>query len=373
MEQNEMQDNIYQNGEQNIVAPTEEKAEEFFFANGVKNESFIKDNLRKVGILVVFLNIFYPIGWHYKQWKAIKQNNEEYKNISPFWRGLFYPIFSFQLTKIIKDLFEIKKDTDLRTITDEEELKKVKKEHKIVLAPWPYVIFISIVFTLAFMFSPDTALDKLLGVIAWALIFYPIFFMQRAINYIMPKETNEKVFSLSDLLGAPFFALLLAFFLFSLATGNDCFETEGKTLKNTCDNYSFTFPFETDELFIGTDQGGNFTAFCQAEKKGNNEGNSICLTGAYVDTGFDFKQDTFSKNFSKTTFITSSKTGEYNGNTAYCFSGTPKDNPLGPIGNVCVMRVKNKPELLFSVLDSSEESNMPLENLEKLLESYRNL
>ena len=369
MEQNGMQDNIYQNGEQNIVAPTEEKAEEFFFANGVKNESFIKDNLRKVGILVVFLNIFYPIGWHYKQWKAIKQNNEEYKNISPFWRGLFYPIFSFQLTKIIKDLFEIKKDTDLRTITDEEELKKVKKEHRIVLAPWPYVIFISIVFTLAFMFSPDTNLDKLLGVIAWASIFYPIFFMQRAINYIMPKETKEKVFSLSDLLGAPFFALLLAFFIFSLgllSVLNDCFETEGKTIKNTCDNYSFTFPFETDELFTATSE-DEILYLCQAEKKENIEGNAICLTEIEYPEEHPFNFENMTKELEQKEEILYKKAQTYNGNPACCFIIKGKSFPEP----FCFIQIKDNPKYGIHISANPEESEIPLEKLEELMNSYK--
>ena len=80
-----------ENSENITPVSPEENKQEFFFANGVQNNSFIKDNLKKVGIFIVLLNIFYPIGWHYKQWKEIKKNNEEYKNISPFWRGVFYP------------------------------------------------------------------------------------------------------------------------------------------------------------------------------------------------------------------------------------------------------------------------------------------
>ena len=71
-------------------APTEEvQNQEIFFADSVANNSFVKESLTKIGILTFLFSIFYPIGYFYKQWKTIQKNNEIYKNISPFLRGLF--------------------------------------------------------------------------------------------------------------------------------------------------------------------------------------------------------------------------------------------------------------------------------------------
>ncbi len=353
----------------NTANMSEENKQEFFFANGVQNNSFVKDNLRKVGIFVVLLNIFYPIGWHYKQWKAIKNNNEEYKNISPFWRGVFYPFYAFKLTQIIKELFEIKKDIDLRTITDEEELKKVKKEHKINFAIWPYIIWGSILFLFIFYFSPDSDLDKLLGAIAWILIYLPIHNLQHAINYIMPKETKEKVFSLSDLLGVPFFALLLAFFFFGIG-GQSCLKVNGNTLKNTCENYSFSFPFGNNELFAVGDKFGN-KYICQAEDANNTEDNLVCIEGFYLDEQAPFDQNKIEQGIAVKMDIISKRTETYNGNLAYCFGAKSKENPTMTIQNICYIRMKEKPGLAFFISDVAKSKEMPFENLEKLMNSYK--
>lgn len=349
---------------------TEAQNQEIFFSSGVANNSFVKDNLTKIGFFVFLLNIFYPIGWHYKQWKAIKNNNEEYKNISPFWRGVFYPVYAFKLTKIIKELFEIKKDIDLRTITDEEELKKVKKEHKQIFAIWPYVIWISIIFLFMFYFSPDSDLDKLLGAIAWILIYLPIHNLQHAINYIMSKETKEKVFSLSDLLGVPFFALLLAFFLFGIR-GQSCFEVDGNTLKNTCENYSFTFPFENDEFFPSKDEFAN-DYICQAEDINNMQDNFICISEEHVDDNSKFNQKDFEKILSENANIIFEKAATYNENLAYCFTKS-KENPTTPNQNICYMKIKQKPQLIFYISDVSKNKEMPFKNLEEMMNSYKNL
>ena len=37
------------------------------------------------------------------------------------------------------------------------------------------------------------------------------------------------------------------------------------------------------------------------------------------------------------------------------------------------MRIKDKPELIFLAMDNPTESDIPFENLEKLLNSYKNL
>ena len=351
---------------------TEEQNQEIFFSSGVANNSFVKDNLTKIGFFVFLLNIFYPIGWHYKQWKAIKNNNEEYKNISPFWRGVFYPFYAFKLTKIIKELFEIKKDIDLRTITDEEELKKVKREHKQIFAIWPYVIWISIFFLIFFEFTPDNKdLDKILGAIAWFLIYLPMHYLQHAINYIMPKEAKEKSFSLSDLLGAPFFALLLAFFLFGIG-GQSCLKAEGNTLKDTCDNYSFTFPFSNNELFAAGDADSEDNYICQAEDANNMQDNLICIEGHYLDEQTaHFEQNTLEQGLSKETDIISKKTSTYNDNLTYCFVVKSKEKPEEPLQNICFMKIKDKQGLAFSILGVTHEKEMPFENLEKLMNSYK--
>jgi len=354
----------------NVANMPEENKQEFFFANGVRNDSFVKDNLTKIGFFVFLLNIFYPIGWHYKQWKAIKNNNEEYKNISPFWRGIFYPFYSFKLTKTIKELFEIKKDIDLRTITDEEELKKVKREHKQIFAIWPYVIWISIFFLIFFEFTPDNKdLDKILGAIAWFLIYLPMHYLQHAINYIMPKETKEKAFSFSDLLGAPFFALLLAFFFFGIG-GQSCFEVDGSTLKNTCDNFSFTYPFGDNEIFVVENKSGN-EYICQAQDANNTEDNLICIEGRYIDEQANFEQSTLEQGLAKEADIISKKTSTYNDNLTYCFSAKSKKDPTKPIQNLCLMRIKDKPGIVFGITGITHEKEMPFENLEKLMNSYK--
>ncbi len=360
-----------ENAENIIPVNPEENKQEFFVANGVKNDSFVKDNLRKVGIMTFLLTIFYPIGWHYKQWKAIKKNNEEYKNISPLWRGVFYPFYSFKLTQIIKELFEIKKDIDLRTITDEEELKKVKKQHNINFTILPYIIWGSIIFLFIFCFSPDTALDKLLGIIAWVLIYWPIHNLQYAINYILPKETKEKSFSLADLLGVPFLILFLAFLFFGIG-GQGCLETEGKTLKDTCDNYSFTFPFENEEIFPSDDD-SEHAYICQAEDVNNKKDNLVCLEGYFIDEQEPLEQNKLEQEIVKKMDIVSKKTATYKDSLAYCFAVKSKENSTNLVQNMCYMRIKDKPELVFFITDVSKSKEMPFENLEKLMNSYQNL
>ena len=82
----------------------ENQNNDVFVVNGVVNYSFVKESITKIAIFSFLFSVFYPIGYFYKQWKAIKKNNENYKNISPFWRGVFYPIYMFPFTKIVKSL-----------------------------------------------------------------------------------------------------------------------------------------------------------------------------------------------------------------------------------------------------------------------------
>ena len=121
-----------------------------FIVNGVANYSFIKESLVKIAIFSFIFSIFYPIGYFYKQWKEIKRNNESYKNISPFWRGIFYPIYIFPFTKIVKDLIAAKENIEFKKVTLSEEKTALRQEYKKLknLTVIPYVNLIAFVIAL---------------------------------------------------------------------------------------------------------------------------------------------------------------------------------------------------------------------------------
>ncbi len=341
----------------NTPTSPEENKQKIFTANGVKSDSFVKDNLWKVSVLVVFLNIFYPIGWHYKQWKAIKNNNEEYKKISPFWRGVFYPFYAFELIKILKALFEVKKNIDLQTITNEKELEEAKKIHKTSFAIWPFMIWASVIFLPIFYLSA-ASLEKLFGLIGFALIFWPISHLQGIINYILPKETEETTISFCDLLGAPFFALVLAFFMFGTFGGNSCGKINGQVFTNVCEQYSFTFPFKTEDFFILEEDG---TYILQEQDK-------RIVGFSQVDLGdTPFTLEDIEKKFPNLSesSLSDKFSKEFNENTAHCFYTfhvIKKNNERKNIRN-CFMQIKNDPDKTFHII-----AETPLNELQQMPE-----
>gem|GEM_PF-5224148 len=201
-----------------------------------------------------------------------------------------------------------------------------------------------------FYFSPDSDLDKLLGAIAWILIYLPIHNLQHAINYIMSKETKEKVFSLSDLLGVPFFALLLAFFFFGIG-GQRCLEVEGNTLKNTCEKYSLTFPLEgeiqTIRYFLC--QGNEENTICVGEMERENPNEPELTLDQLAEEEYNPVLDKFTK--------------QYANHTTHCFKEKDEEGYFYQ----CYMKIEEIPGLHLGFLAS--ENNF--DNLEKLMNSYK--
>lgn len=56
------------------------------------------------GKFIVFCLVtfgFYELYWHYRNWKYLKEHNEEYKNIWPIWRAIFAPIWYYSFLRAI--------------------------------------------------------------------------------------------------------------------------------------------------------------------------------------------------------------------------------------------------------------------------------
>ena len=350
----------------------EEHKQEFFVANGVRNDSFVKESNGKIGVLSFLFSIFYPIGYFYKQWKAIKKNNEEYKNISPFWRGVFYPFYAFQFTKILDNLLSIKKNKDFSNATNEEEKKKLENEYavfnkfysnsySIVIIP---IIVIGLILLNIFTdILPDsTSLRTGINVGVWMSISVTLGNLQKAINKILPQDHPKGKLTFSDFLGFLIMIIFLISILFIFTLFKDSWvEIKGNTLKNTDAKYSITFPFENQKI-IRADIG----YYCQNKSKED----YICamLIDEFTIT---FDRDTIAKQLEKShnVKVLSQKTSLYNDNLGYCFTTDKTEPKLS-----CFMQFKEEPKSGIIIIQNFQDNKEnPFENLEKMMNSYQKI
>ena len=339
----------------------ESKNNGIFIVNGVANHSFVKDSLTKVAIFCLFLSVFYPIGWFYKQWKEIKKNNESYKNISPFWRGVFYPIYIFPFTKIVNELLKAKKAEELKSENLEEKEKtdseaEYKKLDGVTAAPYLILIAIAILVVLGFLFD----INVRIGGTIFALVITSLSFLQSAINKILPEDHQRKeTLSAADFLCIPFFGLFIfALLVASVFSALTCFEAEGNVLKNTCDNYSVTFP-SNGEIF--TPEPSKYFMYCQDNES---KKESLCVVEGNFDKPEDFNMETLSKQHTPTNKVTK----EYANNTTHCISETVEGEGYY---NTCYMKIERETPVYLIFVRSAENSN--IETLEALMNSYKDL
>ncbi len=336
-----------------------ENNNDVFIVNGVANYSFVKESTTKISILSLLFSIFYPVGYFYKQWKEIKKNNESYKNISPFWRGILYPIYMFPFTKIVQDLITQKENIDLKSETlSAEERNNLKTEYQKInkLTPIPYIYLILILIT--FMIAFLKILKGGSAVVIWFIVSMSLTLIQKAINKILPSNHPKgKVLTFGDFLAVPVIAVILLFPIFFHATqAAMCFKIEGNILKNTCENYSFTFPLDTKIQFRSE-------SFCQA-----NQQEQLCFQRVVFDNPANFNLETLADGEPKTNIIMDKFSKQYSGNTTHCFK---ERIPNGPYYNVCIMKIEKQKPIYFAFWDYSFTVSM--ENLEKLMNSYKNL
>lgn len=350
--------------------PTAEvQNQDIFVADGVANNSFVKDSNTKIGILTLLFGIFYPIGYFYKQWKAIKLTNEKYKNISPFWRGLFYPFYAFKFTKILDNLLTIKKEISLKNATSEEEKEKIEAQYSgfkqfycyaYFIAFLPLAIFMLILLSLFADFSPSTSIGT--G-ISFAMIF-TLCNLQKGINKVLPENHPKKSLSFSDFLGIPVGGILFITFIFSIFIFTDPhIKIKGNILTDKSDKYSITFPFENQKVVR---RGIEF--YCQNKPGSTSKKDFICAETIPVTSPFEKEAIIKELEEQDNVKVISSKTALYNDNLGYCFS-VEKDYPYK---NICIMKFKDNPKNGIYVTSQKDE-DVPFENLEKILNSYQKL
>ena len=344
----------------NVINMPEENKQEFFVADGVANNSFVKESYIKIFILSLLFSVFYPIGYFYKQWKEIKKNNEKYKNISPFWRGVFYPIFAFKFTKILDNLLTIKKNMDFSGATNEEEKKQLEKEYTIfnkfysnsyIMAIIPLVVIILVVINI------PNSLRRSIGTGMGAAVWLLLYNLQKAIDKISPQDHPKGKLTFSDFLGLP---TMITFFII-ISFMFPCIKIKGNTYIDTCNNYSITFPFDNNLIYREKDINSIYRT-CQKEREESL--NNICFSGIEFKENNTFTLAKTNEELSKKTTIVSQQTGEYNGNTAYCFTLKNLESEV----YLCYMLVKDKPKYLFVFAANKE---IPFENLEKMMNSYK--
>ena len=294
-----------------------------FVVNGVANYSFVKGSSNNTSTLSSLLGMFYKMGWYCKQWTEIKKYNESYKNISPFWRGIFYIGYASKFKKIVVELFEARTNMILRNDNvPQEEKDKWQKE-----------------------------LKKLKS------IFAKFSLQQEAINKIVPIGHPEGGSSkFAGLLGLPVFVLLiLIIFGFSAISAlfDNCFEAEGNVLKNTCHNYSLTFPLsgeiQTTHYYHCQGTGGNYVCVGEMARENPNEPEPT------LDQLAEEEYNPVLHKFTK----------QYANKTTHCF----KEKDDTGYYYQCYMKIEEVPGLHLGFLASDNN----LENLEKLMNSYKNL
>ncbi len=347
--------------EENINEVQGTNNNDVFIVNGVANNSFMKESTTKISILSLLFSIFYPVGYFYKQWKEIKKNNEKYKNISPFWRGILYPIYMFPFTKIVQNLVIEKENIDLKSKTlSEEEKNTLKTEYQKInkLTPIPYIYLILILIT--FMIAFLKILKGGSAVVIWFIVSMSLTYLQKAIDKILPaNHPKGKVLTFGDFLAVPTIAIaILVPTLFFTIKALHCWNLNGNTLSNTCENYSFNFPLDTEIKF---DPKNN--SFCKA-----NQQEQLCFQRVVLDNPANFNLETLADGEPKTNIIMDKFSKQYSGNTTHCFK---ERIPNGPYYNVCIMKIEKQQPIYFAFLDYSFTGS--IENLEKLMNSYKNL
>ena len=297
-----------------------------FVVNGVANYSFVKNNVNNVKTLSSLLGLIYKTGWYYKQWKEIKKCNENYRNISPFWRGIFYICYAGKLKDIVKSLYETKMNMILQNdAVPQEEKETWQKEYK-----------------------------------KFNSIFANFSLTQQAINRILPVGHPENTTTWGSFLGLlPFAIILMIIFGVNIISFllSGCYRTEGNIYTNTCGNYSFTFPLNSE---IGLWQDKGFDNICQ-----ENENESICLTDLILNDPNDFNLNALTDGEEG---ILDKFTKKYAGNTTHCYK---KKNPDESLANVCYMKVEKQDPLYFGFFVQNKTGEIA--SLEKLMNSYKNI
>lgn len=305
----------------------ENQNNDVFVVNGVANYSFVKNNVSNVKTLSSLLGLIYKSGWYYKQWKEIKKCNENYKNISPFWRGIFYIGYAKQLKDIVKGLYEAKMNMILQNeAVPQEEKEEWQKEYK-----------------------------------KFNSIFANFSLTQQAINKILPVGHPDNKTTWGSFLGLlPFAVILMLIFgvnIISFILSGGCYQVNGNIYRNTCGNYSFTFPLNTK---IGLWESNGFDNICQ-----ENEQSTICLTDLVLNNPEDFNLNTLTEN---ETNLTDKFTKQYTGNTTHCFKVS---DPSGEFINTCYMKVEKQEPLYFGFFIQNKTGDM--EELESLMNSYKEI
>lgn len=343
----------------NIANMSEENKQEIFIADGVANNSFVKESGVKIFILTLLFGIFYPIGYFYKQWKAIKKNNEEYKNISPFWRGVFYPIYAFNLMGIIRKLLAVKKEKDLQNCQNEEEKKKIEKKYKsniILTYALPLGLFGVILSTLGKMLVQRTDWP-----IYAIIIFIVLYCSQTIINCVLPKNHAKGKITFADFLGVfPWILYMLLSLMIYLSSIPYRIQVEDNKIINTLHNYSFTFPIENQEVRINPEE----YLYCQNET----EDSEFCMQWLIKDD--PSLEKTFEKVLEETLSVEALSlvkrwSQTYAGNTAYCAHfKTSEDVPY----TFCLLQTSREKYIWTWFVYTDNED---ITNLEKLMNSYK--
>ena len=332
----------------------ENQNNDVFVVNGVVNYSFVKESITKIAIFSFLFSVFYPIGYFYKQWKAIKKNNENYKNISPFWRGVFYPIYMFPFTKIVKSLIENKEEITLKSVTFTEEQKAdLQRQYKTLksLTPLPYFILLALLICVIVFVSP-IEFSTHVGTVIFALVTGALTYLQKAIDKFLPESHPKgKAVTFGDFLCIP--VLIVTFILaiiLSVIFAPNCFKTEGNVLENTCRNYSLTFPLKEE---IQTTkyyhcQGNEESSICIGEMGRENTNEPELTLDQLAAEEYNPVLDKFTK--------------RYANHTTHCF----KEKDEKGYFYQCYMKIEEIPGLYLGFL--ATENNF--ENLEKLMNSY---
>ncbi|MBR4508584.1 MAG: hypothetical protein IKP23_03825 [Elusimicrobiaceae bacterium] len=142
---------------------------------------------------------------------------------------------------------------------------------------------------------------------------------------------------------------------------NSCLELdkETKTLKNTCQHYSFTFPMENTKVFIEKEVGMNY--FCQD----NNEELLCVVLMKVTDKDFSFSEDFLKKEIEgASTKPIKSWAKEYSGNSTQCFLVNRDDS----LETNCFLKVAiDEPKMIWGFLSSEPDST----NLKTMMNSYK--
>lgn len=306
----------------------ENQNNDIIVVEGVANYSFVKESVNKIATMSWLFSFFYYMGWSYKQWKGIKNCNENYKNISPFWRGIFFVVFFSKLKKIIVAHYETKMNTLFQNENfPEEERKKWEKEYKQLKSP----------------------LAKLKVI-------------QAAVNKIVPVgHPQGKTLTAGDFLGVPLLVFILLVLcglsiLSELAKG--CLETEGKVLKNVCDDYAVTYPLNSEVLHLNND---NYDIYCQED-----ETESLCVAQGTLDDPARFDLEILAEDYNPVHKFTK----QYAGNTTHCI--TEKDEENYYI-TTCFSKIEREDPVYIIFVRSSQKYSTDMANFEKLMNSYKNI